>query len=198
MEKLSTATDNPFLNLLSQAREQLASGDLPEAKASYMDALKMYPQYVGPGNPYLALAQIYRTNGETNQEIDILEDFLDISEHGAEESRRLGMLYEESNRMALAVGQLENSLQIEPYEASVYQKLAAIYTADGNHDKAAQANRALLALKPVDMAKAYLDLAQSLYDGGQIAEAKRATLQSLEVAPGFRDAQRLLLKTTNQ
>jgi len=121
--------------------------------------------------------------------------FLERSEHGAEEARELGQLYESAGNLELATEYLERSLQNEPYDASIHELLAILHTRQGKHEDAVRARRAVVALNPVDKAKAYLDLAQSLYENKDIAEAKRATLQSLELAPGFRDAQKLLLKT---
>ena len=49
-------------------------------------------------------------------------------------------------------------------------------------------------LEPPDLAGAYFRLARSLSGAGREAESRRAVLQSLELAPDYRDAQRLLLE----
>jgi hypothetical protein len=68
-----------------------------------------------------------------------------------------------------------------------------LYAEQDQHAKAVRARRAILALNPVDKANAYYELARSLYTNADVSEAKRAVLQSLELAPGFREAQKLLL-----
>jgi tetratricopeptide (TPR) repeat protein len=68
-----------------------------------------------------------------------------------------------------------------------------MYEAEGQFYVAVSHRRAVLALEPSDRAGAYYRLARSLNGNSQQAEAKRAVLQSLEIAPDFRDAQRLLL-----
>ena len=56
--------------------------------------------------------------------------------------------------------------------------------------------RSALATKPADAAAAHADLAEALLATGQTAEAKRETLEALEIAPSFERAQDLLLKIT--
>ena len=59
---------------------------------------------------------------------------------------------------------------------------------------AIRAFRAALASQPPDKAVAHYDLAQAYLLGGQSADAKRETLEALDVAPSFEPAQDLLLK----
>ena len=59
---------------------------------------------------------------------------------------------------------------------------------------AVRAFRAALASQPPDKAVAHFDLAQAYVLGGQSADAKRETLEALEIAPSFEPAQDLLLK----
>ena len=56
--------------------------------------------------------------------------------------------------------------------------------------------KAVVALKPVDQAAAYTDLAESYYASGKPADARRQTLAALEIAPSYERAQDLLLKIT--
>jgi Tfp pilus assembly protein PilF len=51
-----------------------------------------------------------------------------------------------------------------------------------------------VALKPVDQAAAFTDLAESYLKSGQRADARRQTLAALEVAPSYERAQNLLLE----
>ena len=59
---------------------------------------------------------------------------------------------------------------------------------------AVRAFHAVLALKPVDQAGAYTDLAESYLKSGKRAEARKQTLAALEIAPSYERAQDLLLK----
>jgi hypothetical protein len=53
---------------------------------------------------------------------------------------------------------------------------------------------AVLAMKPLDMASAEFDLARAYFAAGDKAKAEDSVLASLEAAPGFKDAQKLLLE----
>jgi hypothetical protein len=53
---------------------------------------------------------------------------------------------------------------------------------------------AVVALKPLDMASAEFNVAQAYFAAGQSAKAEESVLASLEVAPGFKPAQKLLLE----
>ena len=61
-------------------------------------------------------------------------------------------------------------------------------------DTAIREFRAVIALKPVDQAAAFTDLAESYFSGGKRAEARKQTLAALEIAPSYERAQDLLLK----
>jgi len=52
----------------------------------------------------------------------------------------------------------------------------------------------VVALKPVDPAMAYTDLAESYFKSGNRTEARKQTLAALEIAPSYERAQDLLLK----
>ena len=56
----------------------------------------------------------------------------------------------------------------------------------------------MLELNPVDRAAAHTDLAESYFQGGRRADAKKQTLAALEIAPSYERAQELLLKLVEQ
>jgi len=89
---------------------------------------------------------------------------------------------------------LLRSIDVEPYDREARALLADLFETQGRYEEAVNERRALLALDPVDKAAAYYGLASSLYKNRQISEAKRAVLQALELAPGYREAQKLLLQ----
>ena len=59
---------------------------------------------------------------------------------------------------------------------------------------AAREYRAVLALDPPDKAEAHYRLATAYQALSDPQNARRQVLAALEIAPGFRDAQRLLLE----
>jgi len=193
LEKLTGRSENPFLRRLQEGHAALEQADFSTAETRFREALEIYPDYVGSGNPYLGLATVYRERDDEARLIDILEQFLSVSEYGPAEARELGALYADADDTDQALAYLARSLEVEPYDLPTRDRLAVLYEQQGFNAQVVQQRRAILALNPVDKANAYYELARSLYNINDIAAAKRAVLQSLERAPGYRQAQKLLL-----
>jgi Flp pilus assembly protein TadD len=71
--------------------------------------------------------------------------------------------------------------------------------ATGNNEQAITADRKLLLLDPPDPVDLHFQLARLLHTrGSSEGEAERQVVQSLEEAPRFRDAQRLLLEIRDE
>ena len=194
LDQLTGRSQNPFFARLQEGHENLIAQRYDAAAEKFREALDLFPDFVKEGSPYHGLAAVYRATADTARLIDTLEDFLEIAEHGAPEMRELAALYQKADNTAQAIRFFERSLDVDPYDLPTHDALAELYTDLDRHGQAVRARRAILGLNPVDRAEAYFKLAESLYANRQIDDAKRAVLQSLELAPGFRDAQRLLLK----
>ncbi len=188
-----TAGQNQFLQTLNEGATALAREDHGTAETRYREALAIYPGYAGPGNAYAGLAAVYRARDEQEKLMDILQRYLEIAEHAADEARELGLLYADAGQIEPAITYLQRSLEVDPYDLPTHEQLADLHDEQQRYTQAVRHRRAVLALGPVDQARAYYALARSLHHSGETAPAKRAVLQSLEQAPGFRDAQRLLL-----
>ena len=57
----------------------MAEGKLEAAKPSLEALKKQYPEYVGPENPYVLLAAIYRKTSDTAAEHAVLEELASIN-----------------------------------------------------------------------------------------------------------------------
>ena len=190
---LASRGEESFYDLLIDGESALEQQDFEAAESHYKNALEMYDDYTGVGNPYEGLAVVYRATGNTESLTSILTTYLDTFAFGASQSRELAELLAARGDMARAVTYLERSRTIAPYDVDTLERLATLYTEVGRYRDAVEMRRAILDLDPVNRAEAHYALAQSLFSNAEIGAAKRAVLQSLEIAPGFRDAQRLLL-----
>jgi cellulose synthase operon protein C len=83
---------------------------------------------------------------------------------------------------------------IDPFDSEAHTMLGRFALQKSDAEAASREFRTVLALAPVDRAAAYTDLAESYFKGGKKAEAKKQTLNALEIAPGYERAQDLLLK----
>lgn len=192
-ETPATEHTSRFFETLETARNHRATGRTHDAEAAFREAIRLYPRYVGGGNPYEGLAAIYRARADTAQLRMTLEAYLAQTPYAPDALRELGDLYAATGNTHAARRTYRRAFDIAPYDPAMHELMAQWYAAAGDHVAAIRARRAVLALDPVDRAAAYYHLAEALLADGQATAAKRAVLQALEEAPGFRDAQRLLL-----
>lgn len=183
---------------LREGQEALGRGALAEAEAAFRAALDVYPAYAGPGNAYEGLGAVYDAQGDPAARIAILERFLTVSDYGADAARTLGAHYRTQGDPVRATRYLRRSLAVDPYDASTREALAELYAQQGATAEAVRERQALVGLDPTDPSAAYLALAEALVQNDQPDRAKRVVLHALELAPGYRDAQRLLLELVEQ
>ena len=88
---------------------------------------------------------------------------------------------------------MDAAVLIYPYEVELHNRLAQAHEARGDVVGAVRERRAILALAPADLAGAYYDLALAYVAAGDPAQARRAVLRALEIAPNFSAGLELLL-----
>ena len=106
----------------------------------------------------------------------------------------LARLLEEAGNVQGAVDALERAVWIFPYDMAPHEKLAELSSGLGDHETAVRERRAIVGLAPTDMANARYQLALALFEAGDREAARVEVLQALEIAPGFSEAQDLLLR----
>jgi len=85
-------------------------------------------------------------------------------------------------------------VDIDPFDAESRTALGRLLMKQNKADAAVREFKAVVAMNPVDQASAYTDLAESYFQSGKRADARRQTLAALEIAPSYERAQDLLLK----
>jgi Flp pilus assembly protein TadD len=83
---------------------------------------------------------------------------------------------------------------IYPIDNDLHERLGALWMDQGNLAGAIREFRAVTVHSPIDPADAYYQLARAYNANHQTDEARDALLSSLEAAPGYRPAQKLLLE----
>ena len=132
----------------------------------------------------------------TSQELD--EEFEQYAaQRVADEARAKAAA--DANDYAALVGlgtaqSLELAMYISPYDVDVHTRLAELYAKSGDRAGAVRERRAIVALKPVDIAEARYQLALAYYEAGDTKNARSEVIRALENAPNFQRAQDLLLK----
>jgi tetratricopeptide (TPR) repeat protein len=110
--------------------------------------------------------------------------------------RSLGALLVEAKRNAEATEVFASVNHVDPYAVEDHDRLGRLLIAAGMGQDALREYQVLLALQPLDTAAANYGLARAFRLNGDATRARRHLLESLETAPNYRPAQRLLLEMT--
>ena len=174
-------------------RALVARGDTASAVGALERARFLFPEYVGPEGPYPLLVHGMIAAGNRRGAARLLDTMQGLGELPHDAYSMLAELALETGDTARAADALEAAMFVNPYEIASHEKLAELYAKLGNTRKAVRERRAVVALDPVDRAEALYLLAVAYRDAGDVAGARRTILQSLEEAPNYERAQKLLL-----
>jgi tetratricopeptide (TPR) repeat protein len=154
----------------------------------------MYPEYSDDENAWEPLADAYLKKGDKPGATDTLKKYLSYSELSFPSYMKLAELLEESGDKAGAAKALEGAMYVRPMELKGHTKLGSLLLELRQYPSAAREYETLIALKTPDRATAYYLLAQSYLGEGKRAEARKAVLNSLDIAPSYEPAQKLLVE----
>jgi tetratricopeptide (TPR) repeat protein len=153
-----------------------------------------YPDYVEAGNLYEALARAYTEKGDQAAATRQLDRYVHIGGRDPETIKLLARQLVDAGRPKEAAEVLDRLNYIYPEDREMHQMLGGLWFDAGNAPGAIREFGAVLADKPLDPAQAHYDLARAYHLNHQTDRAKDEVLAALEIAPGFRPAQKLLLQ----
>jgi cellulose synthase operon protein C len=157
--------------------------------------LALYPEYVDDANVYELMADAYKARGSTQSEEAILTGYERAGGQSPELFKRLAQLEQDAGHPAEAIATLERLNYIYPVkDEDLHHRLGDLLLAQKQYDGAIREYSAVTASNPVDKAGAEFNLAQAYFAAGQKEKAQDSVLAALEVAPGYRPAQKLLLE----
>jgi tetratricopeptide (TPR) repeat protein len=175
-----------------EANQLMLSGNHEQAKERLTSVAALFE-----GNdPHVQamLASIHLAQGDTAATIAALTKQVSIDENAYESNIALAELAGAVGDSAVMAASLERIMYIYPYEMDYHARLAEVYAASAEREKAVRERRAVVALQPVDRAEALYQLAVALRDAGDRSEARTQVIRALEAAPAFERAQELLLE----
>jgi tetratricopeptide (TPR) repeat protein len=173
--------------LIERGEDSLAVTALERARA-------LFPEYGGTDSPYPDLVKIYSKRAETAKVTALLTTMTRIGETNYDAHIALAALLETAGDFAGAADALDRAMYIKPFDVPIHVRMADLFEKAGNKAKTIRERRAVIALNPVDRADAYYKLAVAYEVAGDVPNAKKAVLRSLEEAPNFDKAQDLMLK----
>ncbi len=156
---------------------------------------RMYPEYVGAANPYELIAVADLAKGDKKAAETVLIEYEKVGGDDPATLKKLASLEEELGQPKEAAATLDRINYIYPvHDEELHRHLGDLWLAQENYPGAIREYTALVALNPLDKAGAHFKLAQAYYAAGQRDKAEESVLASLEAAPGYRPAQKLLLE----
>ena len=153
-----------------------------------------YPDYVETGSVYELLADAYLAKGDKEAARKQLEKYNEVGGRDPKLVEQLATLEEEAGSPKKAAAALDRLNYIYPEDQELHKRLGDLWLAQNNVPGAIREYQALLALKPLDQATSHYQLAEALRKANRLDQARDEVLQSLEAAPGFKPAQKLLLE----
>ena len=193
----SKATTDHFQEWTSTVKLMVAD----ERAKKYDDVIRegtairdWYPDYVETGSVYELLADAYLAKGDKEAARKQLEKYNEVGGRDPKLVEQLATLEEEAGSPKKAAAALDRLNYIYPEDQELHKRLGDLWLAQNNVPGAIREYQALLALKPLDQATSHYQLAEALRKANRLDQARDEVLQSLEAAPGFKPAQKLLLE----
>jgi Flp pilus assembly protein TadD len=157
-----------------------------------------YPDYVEDHSIYELLAEAYEAKGDKKAATAELQAYVKAGGRNPESIKKAAKLLEEAGNKKEAVAVLERLNYIYPMDSPAHQELGLLLLEEGKAAGAVREFHAVVANKPIDPAQAHFELARAYHLNKEDEKAKDELLAALETAPGFRQAQKLLLELSGE
>jgi hypothetical protein len=158
------------------------------------DVRELYPGYVEHHSVYESLAKAYLAKGDKAPAIDQLEQYVHAGGRDPDNIMLLAKELTAAGNRKEAAAILERLNYIYPMLSEQHRLLGELWLEQDNARGAIREFQALLAAKPIDLAGAHYDLARAFNLNRQPEAARNELIDAMEIAPGFRPAQKLLLQ----
>jgi cellulose synthase operon protein C len=179
---------------LKDVAQQAKNKNYDEVLKEGEEARRLYPDYVYPANPYEFMAQADIAKGDKPAAVAILTAYEKIGGHNPPALKQLASLEEELGKPAEAAATLDRLNYVYPVDEELHHKLGDLWLAQNNFAGAVREYNAVVNMNPLDKASAQFDLARAYFAAGEKDKAEDHVLASLEAAPSYRPAQKLLLQ----
>ncbi len=194
--QLGSVVDNfeSWQKTAKAAHEAFDKKDWKAAEVSAAKAVELFPDYVDEGSPYLIEARAQRELGKNDAAMATLDSYRRLGGHDPDALLALARAFGDAKRNTDAIAVLDDALMVAPLRQEVHQELGERLLAANEPKRAVKEFKALLAMNPHEMAEAHFSLAKAYYAAEDRDKAREQLLYALEIAPGYREAQQLLLE----
>ena len=177
----------------TEASKAFSEDDWDAAIAAAKTMIDLHPDYTEPDSPYLLLARAHGELEDADGERAALERFWDRGGYEPVALRKYATLLAEEGNQDGAIAVLERVIHVQPLANEVHQQLGELLLETGKPQAALSEFQIVLAQGAYDQANAYFQIARAHEALGDIDATRDNLLMALDIAPGYREAQRLLL-----
>ncbi len=153
-----------------------------------------YSDYVETGSDYELLAGAYLEKEDKASAMTQLDRYVHVGGRDPVLLKRQAQLLADSGKKKEAAEVLDRLNFIYPLDNEAHHSLGMLWVEQGNVAGAIREFAAVVAHNPIDPAEAHYQLANAFYLNHQSDKAEDEVLASLEAAPAYRPAQKLLLE----
>jgi len=178
------SSPEPVQQLLLNARQLTAGGELEQAVKVYQAALQLHNDNV---EALHGLAMLHRRRGSLDWALPLLQKAVILAPDRADLYNDMGMLFQDLGDLTKAVSFHKRALKVEPRFAPALINLGVAYKRQGKNDDAIAAYQAALAIAP-NFAEAHNNLGNLLRVVGKLGLAKQHLEKALALKPGYADA----------
>lgn len=182
-----------FQEKLNIATEYAKRQDWSKVHEPAREAIEILPEYTGPGNAYLPLANALKAEGETEKTHDLYRAWLQKGGHHPVILRSIADEFSAHGHKDDAINVLTALNLVAPYSLKYHGKLADLHLSKQQAQQALREYDVMLSLEPLDTAPIYLGKAKAYRLLDNFADSRRQALYSLEQAPFYREAQKFLI-----
>ncbi|MBV8068352.1 MAG: tetratricopeptide repeat protein [Acidobacteriaceae bacterium] len=179
---------------MKEAYADLQSGKKEDAVKQATAVHGYYPDYVGNESYYELTANAMLAMGDSTGAMNVLESYREAGGTSVELLKKLARLETGAGLQKQAGTTLQKIIYVYPEDMDVHRMFSSLLLNSGDANGAVREAQAALALKPTDVAQAHYDLAKAMLAANRPKEARDEVLASLEAAPNFKQAQKLLLQ----
>lgn len=170
------------------------AGDQPGAIEALERAARLAPTASGDNSPHRLIAAVATKMGDNVRAAEALEAVLRTDSADVTSARALLKALEPLNDPRRTEDAYRRLAEADPFDRDAQASLGRLALGRKDAETAVRAFRSALAGNPPDRAQAHVELGEAYLVAGRTADAKRETLEALEIAPAFERAQDLLLK----
>jgi tetratricopeptide (TPR) repeat protein len=183
-----------WMELQAQVHESMADEGWNDVIEAAESAIDIFPEYVEADSPYVALGKALDETGDEPGSTSALETFWRKGGYTPSVLKELVRRYGEQGRIAESIDVLESLNFITPFDADLHADLGDALLMEGRAEEALAEYEVLLAMEPHDLAAVHFQLASAYFQLEDFDDTRNHLLKALDIAPRYRDAQKLLLK----